>query len=102
MTTEKIVTYTPEQTAFVVADYKAGVAVEAIALSIGKSVRSVIAKLSREKVYVKPAGAKSDRVTKAQLIAKIATMFQVPSEDLESLEKATRPALEILAGVRSA
>ena len=46
--TAKVVNYTPEQTANVVEQYIAGVTVEAIALAIGKSVRSVVAKLSRE------------------------------------------------------
>ena len=53
--TEKVakpVKYTAEQTALMVSDYQSGVSVETIALALGKSVRSVIAKLSREKVYV--------------------------------------------------
>ena len=49
---EKTVNYTPEQTLAMVADYSAGVTVETIAQNLGKSVRSVVAKLSREKVYV--------------------------------------------------
>ncbi len=40
-----------EQTTAIVADYQAGVAVETIAVAVGKSVRSVVAKLSREGVY---------------------------------------------------
>ena len=49
--TAKAVNYTAEQTAKMVADYKAGVTVEAIATELGKTVRSIVAKLSREKVY---------------------------------------------------
>ena len=49
---EKAVNYTAEQTAVMVSDYQSGVGVEQIALSLGKSVRSVVAKLSREIVYV--------------------------------------------------
>ena len=53
--TTKTVNYTPEQTAQMVADYQAGTSVEMIAESFGKTVRSVVAKLSREKVYVAKA-----------------------------------------------
>ena len=51
------VNYTVEQTAEMVSTYVAKpekATVEALALKMGKSVRSVVAKLSREKVYVKP------------------------------------------------
>lgn len=99
MTTEKIVSYTPEQTTQVIAAYTRGEAIEAIALSMGKTVKSVVAKLVREKVYVAKAPAKSARVTKAQLISAIAVKFGVEAESLESLEKATKETLEILAGV---
>ena len=49
----KVVNYTPEQTLKMVADYQAGATVETIAESMGKTVRSVVAKLSREGVYQK-------------------------------------------------
>ena len=42
---------TPEQSTKMVADYVAGVTVETIAENLGKTVRSVVAKLSREGVY---------------------------------------------------
>ena len=51
--TSKTVNYTPEQTLKMVADYTAGVSVDKIAETLGKSVRSVVAKLSREGVYKK-------------------------------------------------
>ncbi len=98
MTTEKIVTYTPEQTAIAVSEYKAGSTVEFIAEALGKSTRSVIAKLAKEGVYVPKASVKVARVTKAMLIAAIAVKFHVQEEALESLEKATKETLEILAG----
>jgi hypothetical protein len=60
----------------------------------------VIAKLSREKVYVaktKNGGAAaSDRLTKEQLIDLIAANSGVPRNQLESLVKATHGALEAL------
>ena len=49
--TAKTVNYTPEQTTKMVADYQAGVTVDQIAEALGKSVRSIVAKLSREGVY---------------------------------------------------
>ena len=98
MTTEKIVSYTAEQAELAVERYLQGVTVEAIAAELGKSVRSVIAKLSREKVYVAKATAKSTRVTKAALISAIAVKFGVTDEALASLEKADKATLEILAG----
>jgi len=98
MTTEKIVSYTVEQTATILEDYAAGASVEAIAATLGKTVRSVIAKLSKEGVYKAPVKAKASRVTKAMLISAIAVKFGVDSETLASLEKADKATLEILAG----
>jgi transposase-like protein len=92
--------YSAETTAKMVSDYLSGVAVEAIAVEIGKSVRSVVAKLSREGVYVAKSKAdaeKSARETKSVLVSKIAEKFGVDAEALVSLEKATKGALEILA-----
>ena len=95
---EKVANYTAEQTAEVMERYQAGEALEAIALAVGHSVRSVIAKLSREKVYVsKSKVATAARVTKATLIATIAAKVGATEESLESLEKATKEALELLA-----
>lgn len=95
----KVQNYTPEQVSTIVAGYQAGQTVEALAVAVGKSVRSVVAKLSREGVYTakaKAAGTKG--VTKADLVAKIAEKFGVEATKLESLEKATKEALEVLAG----
>ena len=98
MTTEKIVNYTAEQTSQAVQDYLAGTSVELIAVRLGKTVRSVVAKLSREKVYVAKAKVAGARVTKADLVAKIAAKAGVEVATLASLEKATHEALELLAG----
>lgn len=95
MTAEtKIVNYTPEQTAKVVADYQAGMTVEVIAEAVGKTARSVIAKLSKEGVYVakgKTAGKRD--MLKAEMVAEIAKFVGKTEEQVESLEKATGPAL---------
>lgn len=92
---EKTTNYTPEQTAQAVSSYQAGVAVEQIALGLGKSVRSVVAKLSREGVYVakgKTTGVA--RVTKADLVGAIASKAGVPVAVVASLEKASAEALQ--------
>ncbi len=49
----KTINYTPEQTAQIISDYQSGLSVEIIADNLGKTVRSIVAKLSREKVYIK-------------------------------------------------
>ncbi len=97
--TAKIVNYTPEQTEQLVAGFNAGKTVEALAVEMGKSVRSIVAKLSREGVYVgKAKTAKAEgKVTKASLIAEIAAKHNVEPEVLASLEKATKEALAVLA-----
>ena len=55
-----VVNYTPEQTARVIVGYTDGMTVESLAAEMGKSVRSIIAKLSREGIY-----KKKEYVTKA-------------------------------------
>jgi len=93
----KVINYTAEQTAAIVEAFQNGTAIEAIATQVGKSVRSVVAKLSREGVYKSKAKAvAASRVTKADLIAKIAEQMDVDVAKLESLEKATKEALEAL------
>ena len=94
---EKIVNYTPEQTLAMVADYVSGVSVEAIAQNLGKSVRSVVAKLSREKVYVakvyvSKTGEKP--VRKDAHADAIGAFLQLTEAETESLTKANKTALE--------
>lgn len=100
--TEKIVRYTPEQTAEMIKAYEAEptrATVEALAEKMGKSVKSVISKLSREKVYVKAEyvtkrGEKP--VRKSELVEELAAFLGVASETLDSLEKASKPALQAI------
>jgi len=95
---EKTVNYTPEQVAQMVVMYTRGESTTAIAEFVGKTVRSVVAKLSREGVYVPKSKATGEsRVTKANLIEGIAAKLGVPAETFESFEKATKEALEALA-----
>ena len=97
MTKETHVNYSAEMTADLVARYTAGEAVEALAAATGKSVRSIVAKLSREGVYKSKAKAKGEaRITKDELVAKIAEHIGVAEETIDSLEKATAGTLKIV------
>jgi transposase-like protein len=100
--TAKTANYTPEQTAQIVADYEQGHTVEQIAEALGKSTRSIVAKLSREGVYkAKTKTAGGTRVRKADLVDQIAAKLGVAPEVVESLEKATHDTLEqVLAGLK--
>ncbi len=95
--TSKSVNYTPEQTAKIVADYQAGVTVETIAENLGKTVRSVVAKLSREKVYVAKTYVSK---TGAPVVKKdahadaIGAILKLSENETESLTKANKTALE--------
>ena len=95
-TTVKAVNYTPEQTEKMVADYSAGVTVEAIALEMGKTVRSIVAKLSREKVYkAKEYKTKTgEKVQKKDETADaIGAVLKMTEAEIESLTKANKTAL---------
>jgi hypothetical protein len=97
MMTDKTVNYTPEQTATIIGLYTTGNPVEAIATQMGKSVRSIVAKLSREGVYVPKAAAKGQgRVTKQDLINRIAAKFDIDPQAIASLEKCNMSGLELL------
>ena len=97
MTTETKTNYTAEQTTQLVAGYQAGETVEQLAEQLGKTVRSVVAKLSREGVYVAKARATGvARVRKADLVDQLAAKCGVAPEVFESLEKANHDVLEAL------
>jgi hypothetical protein len=98
--TAKTVNYTAEQTAKMVADYQAGTSVESIAESLGKTVRSVVAKLSREKVYVaKTYTTKTGEavVKKDEFADFIAKALALSEADADSLTKANKTALAKIA-----
>ena len=97
--TAKVVNYTTEQTVQMVADYKAGVTVETIAQNLGKTVRSVVAKLSREKVYVAKTyvSKTGEPVVKKDAHADaIGAILRLPENDIESLTKANKSALKAI------
>jgi len=95
----KIVNYTPEQTAQMISDYQSGISVETIAQNMGKTVRSVVAKLSREKVYkakeyVSKTGEKPvKKDIHAEMIGRI---LNLPENDVDSLTKANKNALKVI------
>ena len=98
--TAKTVNYTPEQTAKMVGDYQAGVTVDQIAEALGKSVRSVVAKLSREGVYKKKTYTTKtgEAVVKKDAWADyIGEALGLTEADTESLTKANKTALAKIA-----
>lgn len=98
--TAKAVNYTAEQTAKMVADYQAGVTVEALAMELGKSARSIVAKLSREKVYkAKTYVSKTgEAVVKKDAWADyIGQALGLSEADTDSLTKANKVALARIA-----
>ena len=96
----KAVNYTPEQTAQMIADYQAGVTVESIAQALGKSARSIVAKLSREKVYQKKTYVSKTGETvikKDEVSDYIGQALGLNEADVTSLTKANKTALKAIA-----
>ena len=95
----KNINYTPEQTAQIIADYQAGLSVEIIADNLGKTVRSIVAKLSREKVYIaKEYKTKNglSPIKKDVHADAIGAILRLPENDIESLTKANKNALKVI------
>ena len=93
---EKVVNYTAEQTQALVEAYRAGKSVETLAEALGKSVRSVVAKLSREgvyqkKEYVSKTGEKP--VRKDAHAEAIGAVLKLTEAEVDSLTKANKSAL---------
>lgn len=92
----KVLNYSPEVTEKVKAEYAAGTATEKIAEMVGKSTRSVIAKLTKEGVYkkaeyVSKTGEKPvKKDAHADAIGKVLNMTEA---ETESLTKANKTAL---------
>lgn len=98
--TAKTVNYTPEQTLKMVADYQAGVSVDTLAQELGKTVRSIVAKLSREKVYqAKTYVSKTGEapIKKDVHADFIGMALGLTEADTESLTKANKVALAKIA-----
>ena len=97
--TAKVVNYTPEQTASMVETYLANPSketVETLAAEMGKTVRSVVAKLSREKVYVSKTyeTKKGEKPVKKDSMADaIGSILNLSEAEADSLAKANKMAL---------
>jgi hypothetical protein len=97
---EKVANYTQEQTAMLVEGYQAGTSVEQLAESFGKSVRSIVAKLSREGVYQKKeyvTKTGETPVKKDEHADFIGKSLSLSEADTESLTKANKRALAAVA-----
>ena len=97
--TAKTVNYTAEQTVAIVAAYQAGETVEALAEQFQKSVRSIVAKLSREGVYKKKEykTKNGEKVVKKDAHADaIGAILGLPENDVESLTKCNKAALRAI------
>lgn len=99
--------YTAEQTAALVEAYKAAPTAEtvsAFAESFGKSVKSIVAKLSREGVYQKKeytTKAGVAPVKKDAIADELQSIFNLSEAEADSLTKANKTALvKILAAVK--
>ena len=102
MTAAKVENYTAEQTAKMVSDYVANptqTTVEALATVMGKTARSIIAKLSREKVYVKKVyktKTGETSVSKEEYADYIGEALGMGENDISSLTKANKVALRLI------
>ena len=100
--TAKAVNYTAEQTAAMLAAYAAAPTVETveqIAADLGKSVRSIVAKLSREGVYKKKEykTKNGEAVVKKDAAAdEIGAILGMAENDVDSLTKANKTALKMI------
>ena len=91
--------YTKEITDKIVEDYKSGITVAQIANTLSVPDRSIIAKLSslgvyQKKTYVNKRGEVP--VKKYEMIERLAQLLEVPSDQLESLEKVNKNVLKLL------
>lgn len=98
--------YTVEQTAALVEAYKVAPTAETVAAfaeTFGKSVKSVVAKLSREGVYQKKAYVTKSGaapVRKEELADRLQAVFGLSEAEADSMAKANKTALlKILAKV---
>ena len=95
----KAVNYTAEQTAQMVSAYTANPTretVESLAVTLGKSVKSIVAKLSREKAYIKPEYKTKSGETvqkKDSLIDKLSESVEFTEAEQSSFAHVNKTAL---------
>lgn len=100
MATVKIPNYSDEQVTILRTDYLTNPSretVEALATKLGKSVRSIVAKLTKEQIYVKPESKSKDGgpvVKKDAAADAIAAMIGLSEPEADSLTKANKSALK--------
>ncbi len=92
----KTVNYTPEQVETIKKGYAEGLSPETLGQMVGKTARSVIAKLSKENVYkakeyVSKTGEKP--VKKDATADAIGAVLKLSEGEIESLTKANKTAL---------
>lgn len=96
------VNYTEEERLYIIEAYEKNPnrsTVEELAISLEKSTKSIIGKLSREGVYRRESYTTkngSKPITKAELIPMIADLLNLRVEDLEGLEKCPKGVLKVL------
>jgi hypothetical protein len=91
--------YTKEITDKIVNDYNANIAVKSIAEELKVPERSIIAKLSSMGIYQKRKYLNKRGevpVKKFEMIERLAKLLEVPSDQLESLEKVNKNVLKLL------
>lgn len=94
--------YTKENTEYIIAEYQSNPTretVEKLSQELGKSVKSIIGKLSREGVYQRleyttKTGEKPQ--TKIEIVEELAELMGISTTALAGLEKAPKSALKIL------
>ena len=97
-----VVNYTAEQAAMMVEAYVANPSketVEKLAVTLGKTVKSIVAKLSREKVYIKAEykTKTGEAVQKKNDVADaIGAVLKMNENDIDSLTKCNKTALAII------
>ena len=103
-TSTKTVPYTEAQVATLAEMKAANASIEAIAAAVGKSTRSVIAKLAQLGLYQAKSREKATSATKtkAELIHDISKALNIPFEDIQTLEAAQKGALQTLVAALSA
>ena len=107
MSKEKTKNFTDEQTFDLVTAYESAetqeqrnTVVEQFAEQFGKKKRSIVMKLVREGVYIKPpVVTKSGKpvMKKETIVQRIADLMGITADKIDSLEKANKQTLETLA-----
>jgi hypothetical protein len=94
--------YTTEETAYITSEYlknKSRETVDRLAKELGKPVKSIIGKLSREGIYerqVYQTKTGETPKTKAEIVCEIAEKLNADVEKLKGLDKTPKLALKYL------